>query len=194
MDEMPAAGIYDVGSSFAAIFDELALGVNDVVSPRLDADEVEDLLEWIAIEAFKVYRSDAQYFARGSARAWAHRVAERRSADRKRNDGRRTVREEVYAREFLEGNRDLSALDQLIEGERDRAIDAAFQVMPPRPRKVGISMLLRGRSRSETAADLGLSERSTRRAYEKAVHLLSLALAEWNPRGSRNSIKRGGDA
>jgi len=177
-------GIYDFASDFRPVYREIVPGVKDANLRGIGREERLDLLQDVFLSALKIYRSDPDFFGPGVARRWARVAAQNRFADLKREARRDVIADQALQREAEAGNVYVPAPDFIEKEERTRAVRKAWQVITPRSRAV-FANLLRGLSRRESAADLGVSEKAVKKELEKARRELRLELSDWNPRGHR---------
>jgi DNA-directed RNA polymerase specialized sigma24 family protein len=193
MDELssqPAAqehvpGIYEFVEQFGETFLEIAKGVEDAMPSNVDFDDWQDILQETSLAAVKSWRSDPEYFEQGAARRWASHVAHNKRTDQARSEERRVNRHELFMREFLAGSWGGSALEQIIEDERDRTVAREFALLAPQDRWIAFKHWIMGVRRADTAAELGMGEPDVRRSLEKTRRHLGVVLKEWKPGSSR---------
>lgn len=179
-------GIFELAAGFAAIYDQIALGVKEAMPRDVDPDQWADVFEVISIRAWNQYCLRPQYFSRETARRWASCAARRRRIDDERSEQRRTARQEAFAREYLAGNCGSDLLEAITEDERDRAIVRAFRSLSTLAQAVTRLIVVDGRSRREAAAELGVTERKARRTFDEARAQLAQLLGDWAPKTARN--------
>jgi RNA polymerase sigma factor (sigma-70 family) len=177
-------GIVDFAARFSACYREIFFGVVDARLTELDRDDWADVLHDLVAEGWELFRSDAAYLANGTARRWARHAAPYRSADRKRKDRRRVAREELFVREFLAAYVHPNVLDSLVAEECRQAVNHALELLPPRPRAAAIAVWLRGLSKRQAAAELGMSRDTVTDLLDEARPRLALILSDYNPRRS----------
>ena len=199
MDDVPSQnrdrGIFDVGSDFAPIFREIAKGVKTVTTKGMDRRRSEDVFQDVSLDAWKIYCSEPAYFTDGKPREWARHAASNDRKDYERKDRSEASLKEALMREVLTGTYDQKALDvEFEDAERRRAVSRAFELLSPHQRAVGEAFFFDGRSRRETAIELGLSERVVKRTLLKLPGILRRLLADWNPDASDHTRKRGDHA
>jgi RNA polymerase sigma factor (sigma-70 family) len=187
-------GIYALAASFLPIIPKIALGVTDVTTRRFDPEAWADLCHRVLLNAWITHCEDQNYFARGSARAWAQRTTENALVDGARKNKSDAVRDAQFAQQVLGPYYDDDTVDRIIEDERRQDVFRALQVLDPRRRALIEKHLMEGRSRREVAAELGLTERQAKRWLEQIKARLASILSPWNPRGSDTATRRGDHA
>ena len=175
-------GIVDLVASFGARYREIFFGLTDARLTGFDRDDWADLLQDLLVEAWELSRSDPAYLANGAARRWARCAAPYRRSDRKRKERRRVAREELFVRELLAGYVDPDVLDSLLVEECRQAVNHALELLEPRPRAVVSAVWLRGLSKRQAAAELGMSRDTVTDLLDQARPRLALILSDYNPR------------
>ncbi|OHB59495.1 MAG: hypothetical protein A2167_01345 [Planctomycetes bacterium RBG_13_46_10] len=100
----------------------------------------------------------------GSVPTWLHRVATRRAIDAIRRDTSRRQREKQYAADKPQGVTNWQELSRYIDAELDRLDDQMREIL--------IERFFQGRTTTDIADSLGLSQATVSRRIESAVEML----------------------
>ena len=193
--KVEARGIVGVVTDFAAIFDEIMLGVRAAMPGRVDREEWEDVFQDVALEAVLKHEEDPEYFGAGKPKHWASRAASNLRRNKERDKGYRVMRNQAYMRFLATGVLEVKQPDaEFDERERDRAIAQLFASVNPRHRKAVKAYLVDGLTLDVAAAVGGISERALRRALEKVRREAPFKLGDWHPNSSKKGRQsRGGN-
>lgn len=180
-------GIYDVTTDFAAMYREIARGVQDFLGKRCAQEDFLDLVQIVSMNVWNRARARPGYFARGEVRKWARLDAQWRYKELMAERRKHAIAELALQREFEAGNFDVQSMEAAIEEaeERPRAIVRGLKLLDAVSQWAVVEVYLRGRSRRKAAAELGITRGKLDRKIERALPVLASALSDWDARGPR---------
>jgi RNA polymerase sigma factor (sigma-70 family) len=171
------------------MYREIARGAQDYLGKRCAREDFLDVTQIVADEAWKKALADPGCFARGELRKWATRAARWRYKDMLAERRKHALAQLALQREYEAGNFDAQLVDAAIEEaeERPRAIARGLQLLEPVSEWAVIEVYLRGRSRREAAAELGITRGKLDRKIEKALRFLARVLSALDSRAPRET-------